>query len=246
MRLRKFLHTQIFKGNFNYICNNIIGRHGKSCIHIVYVRILSDFRNLRNQVHQTFLYLQQRRTERQIPANNPISMNRFLNAAIIVATFLLYGCIKEKNQGADLKVGDALPTFSVTMNDGSTVSEQSLKENISLVMFFHTTCPDCQRTLPEVQRLYDEYKDSDTVRFVLISREQEASAIESYWTTNQLNMPYSAQTTREIYQLFASNRIPRIYISDRNGIIQHIYTDDPTPDYKELKSILEDYFQSQN
>ena len=142
-------------------------------------------------------------------------MNRFLNMAIIVATFLLSGCIKEKNQGADLKVGDALPTFSVTMNDGSTVSEQSLKENISLVMFFHTTCPDCQRTLPEVQRLYDEYKDNDTVRFVLISREQEASAIESYWTTNQLNMPYSAQTTREIYQLFASNRIPRIYISDR-------------------------------
>ena len=173
-------------------------------------------------------------------------MNKILNAAIIVATFFLSGCIKENNHGADLKIGDALPAFTVTMHDGSVISNLNLKDKISLVMFFHTTCPDCQRTLPEIQKLYNEYKDNEDMIFVLISREQTKAEIEGYWAENKLSLPYSAQETRDVYQLFASSRIPRVYISNRNGIIQHIYTDDPTPIYEDLKSILTDYFQLQN
>ena len=75
----------------------------------------------------------------------------------LLATLCLSGCIKE-NVGADLKVGDRLPDFAVTMNDGTVVSDDSLMGNVSCVMFFHTTCPDCQATLPVVQSVYDEYQ----------------------------------------------------------------------------------------
>ena len=73
-----------------------------------------------------------------------------------LAGMLMTGCIKDKQTGADLKVGDVLPDFEVVMNDGSVVTDEILKEKVSVVMFFHTTCPDCQQALPIMQNIYDE------------------------------------------------------------------------------------------
>ena len=52
-------------------------------------------------------------------------------------------------------------------------------------------------------------------------------------------MPYSAQEDRSVYEKFAKTRIPRIYIS-KDGIIRHIFTDDPVPSYDDLKSPLDE------
>ena len=155
----------------------------------------------------------------------------------LLAALCLSGCIKE-NVGADLKVGDRLPDFTVTMNDGTVVSDDSLMGNVSCVMFFHTTCPDCQATLPVVQSIYDEYHQKG-VLFALISRGQAADDIDIFWEEKGLNMPYSAQESRYVYNKFASTRIPRVYICDKNGIIRYIFTDDPIPVYDDLMSSLE-------
>lgn len=151
---------------------------------------------------------------------------------------ILTACIKEKQTGADLKIGDILPDFEVVMNDGSVVTDEILEDKVSVVMFFHTTCPDCQQALPRMQQIYDEYT-SKGVLFTLISREQGKDDIESYFKENGLNMPFSAQNDRKVYEKFAKTRIPRIYINEKGGIIRYIFTDDPVPSYDELKSSLE-------
>ena len=38
-------------------------------------------------------------------------------------------------------------------------------------------------------------------------------------------MPYSPQPDRRVYSLFAPRVIPRIYVSDAQGIIRHMYVD---------------------
>lgn len=151
---------------------------------------------------------------------------------------ILTSCIKEKQTGADLEVGDMLPDFEVVMNDGSVITDDMLKESPSVVMFFHTTCPDCQQALPRMQQIYDLYT-SKGVLFALVSREQGEDEIESYFDANDLEMPYSAQNDRKVYEKFAKTRIPRIYICGKDGIIRYIFTDDPVPSYDELKSSLE-------
>ena len=60
----------------------------------------------------------------------------------IMAAVALCGCIKDRYVGADLKVGDFLPDFDVVMNDGRLVTDDALRETVSVVMFFHTSCPD--------------------------------------------------------------------------------------------------------
>lgn len=156
----------------------------------------------------------------------------------ILSVLAISGCILENNSEDIIDAGDALPDFSVVMSDGSVVSTSSLKGSMSIVMFFHTSCPDCQQALPAVQRIYDEY-NSKGVKFALISREEAEGSIQGFWTENGLEMPYSAQSSRDIYNLFATSRIPRIYISDENGIVRYIFTDNPVPTYSDLKSALD-------
>ena len=152
---------------------------------------------------------------------------------------VLAACIKEEQKGADLRVGDMIPDFKVVMSDGRVVTDDELKENVSVVMFFHTSCRDCQQVLPVMQQIYDEYA-SETVRIILISREQGEESIYTYWMKNGLEMPYSAQKTRKVYERFARERVPRIYVNEKGGIIRHIFTDDPVPSYDDLKESLED------
>lgn len=157
---------------------------------------------------------------------------------VFVSVLSLVGCINEKIEGTDLKVGDMIPGFNVVMNDGTAVSDRSLMGSVSFIMFFHTSCPDCQQTLPLIRDIYDPYAQKG-VRFALISRYEGSEEIESYWAEHSFNMPYSAQKDRKVYNKFASSRIPRVYICDKDGIIRYIFTDDPIPTYDDLMSSIE-------
>lgn len=90
----------------------------------------------------------------------------------------------------------------------------------SLIVFFSTQCKDCQRELPALNQRYLAHAHDTT--FVAIAREQSAADIADYWAANKLSLPYSAQPDRRIYQLFARKGIPRIYISNAEGIVQNV------------------------
>ncbi len=148
----------------------------------------------------------------------------------VIALLSVISCIKERPSGQELVVGDLIPEFSVTMNDGSIVTADDVRQTPSCIMFFHTSCPDCRQTLPVVQEIYEKY-NSRGVTFVLISREEDSASVSAYWEENKLTLPYSAQETREVYNLFAQTKVPRIYINAEGGEIRYIHTDYPLPDF---------------
>lgn len=166
-------------------------------------------------------------------------MYRYL-AFLFMASAIVFcpSCIREGGPGPDpVSVGDRLPDFSVIMSDGSEVNTSSLAGKVSCIVFFHTGCPDCRSILPDIQRLYDIY--SGEVEFVCISREEPESLIAPFWDSEGLTMPFSPQEDRTVYSLFASERIPRVYISDRDRTVRYVFSDSPVPGYGELCSALE-------
>ena len=136
----------------------------------------------------------------------------------------------------ELKVGDTVPNFTVLLSDGTAVSSSDMNEGVALIMFFHTGCKDCQNTLPEVQKIYDEYKDRISV--LLVSREQAYDEVQAYWQEKGYTLPYSPQQDRVIYNLFATSRVPRVYVCN-DGKITSCYKDDPIPTYDDLKSDIQ-------
>lgn len=117
-----------------------------------------------------------------------------------------------------VNAGDTLPAFSIYTSDGRQITTEQLKGKPSLIVFFSTGCPDCQSVLPDLERRYRLYAADTT--YIAISREQAGDEVAAYWAQHTLSLPYSAQSDRRVYSLFARRGIPRIYISDAQGIVQ--------------------------
>lgn len=154
---------------------------------------------------------------------------------ISLIVLLLTACINDKtDSGKTLDVGDTIPHFTITMNNGEAVSDTTLRGSTALIVFFHTSCSDCQHELPVIQQFYDT---EPTCRIVCISREQDNASVADYWQQHGLTMPYSAQTTRDIYSLFAVSHIPQIYLVNPQGQITRHWTDTDMPTLETLLSL---------
>ena len=162
------------------------------------------------------------------------------HSILLLVSFLLVSCITEEEEiptGSELVVGDKIPSFSVTMNTGETISDKDLSGQLSLIVFFNTGCKDVQKELPVIQRFYDTYPEYP---LICISRAETESSIAKYWKENKLTLPYSAQRDKTIYEKFASQTIPRIYIVSPEGIILHIFTDNPLADFDTLAKAVQE------
>lgn len=158
---------------------------------------------------------------------------------LCLGCLLLASCIGEDMEEGtiDLQPGDSLPAFSVVMADGQTVTSGSLQGETSLIVFFHTGCPDCRKELPVLQQIYTDY--GQRIRMVCISREESAAEVARYWDENGLTLPYSAQEDRTVYYLFAKSGIPRVYVVDKESVIRSVFTDNPLASYEELAAAIE-------
>ena len=163
---------------------------------------------------------------------------------LLIACILALGltaCIYDrtsKPEGADIRVGDRLPGFSVTLDDGSTADAGTLEGKVSLIVLMTVTCPDCQAQLPVVDRLYTTFRDNSAVKMLAISREQGEPLVGNYWQAHGFSLPYSAQEDRQVYSLFAQSGVPRIYIADKTGTVRKITTDNPLATYDELEAAV--------
>ena len=147
---------------------------------------------------------------------------------MMLLCLLTMGCssIEDNNEVTErVNVGDRVPSFSVdVMSDGvhSTFSTAHLTGE-TVIVFFNTTCPDCQRDLPKLNQYYLKHKVDEGFQMVAISREEGEEDVAAYWKDNGLQIPYSAQNDRRIYELFASSIIPRVYFVSAQGIVTRVF-----------------------
>lgn len=124
-----------------------------------------------------------------------------------------------------VKVGDRVPLFSVqtVLADSTTATFTTARlTGETVIVLFNTSCGDCRRELPRMNEYYLQHRGDKGFQMVAISREEGAESVAAYWKEQGLSIPYSAQTDRRIYNLFASSIIPRTYFCSADGIITQI------------------------
>lgn len=146
----------------------------------------------------------------------------------MLACLMLWGCgsIHEEDDVVErIVVGSRVPIFSVNVVDyeGLTTSFSTNRlYGETVIVFFSTQCKDCQRELPELNDYYLKHKDDNGFQMVAISRAEGEQSVADFWSANNLQIPYSAQEDRKIYDLFASSVIPRVYFVSSSGIITKV------------------------
>lgn len=155
--------------------------------------------------------------------DSPFGLDMFLALLCLVMT----GCssIHEDNDVMErIVVGDRVPSFSVSVVDNGSPATFSTNHltGETVIVFFSTLCGDCKRELPELNDYYLRHKDDPGFQMVAISRGEGEDLVAPFWEEYDLQIPYSAQTDRHIYDLFASSVVPRVYFVSAQGLVTRI------------------------
>lgn len=153
--------------------------------------------------------------------------------------FIFLSCIKDDTPTQSdfaLQAGDPLPSFTLSNRNGIFRPEQDLENKMALIIFFTTTCSDCRNAFPDIQQLYDRYKDNPSVCPLLIARGQNEEEVSDWFREQHYAMEFYPDPEGKVYSSFAGNTIPRVFLSnpsrtiiltqtekvDQNEIIQSI------------------------
>ena len=115
--------------------------------------------------------------------------------------------------------GDKVPQFQVVNVDGSLLSSNELLGKRSIIVFFIISCPYCRALMPVVEDVWLNTKEFEDVSIIPVGRGETVQSIGTYWESENLTMPAFIDTNRKMYDKFAETGVPRIYISDKNGIV---------------------------
>lgn len=147
---------------------------------------------------------------------------------MILLCLIVMGCnsIHEEDEVIErVKVGDRVPSFSVEMvtDAGRSTFSTAHLTGESVIVFFNTWCPDCQRELPKLNDYYIRHRDDVNFQMIAISRGEGEDTVAPFWEEYGLQIPYSAQQDQRVFDLFASSVIPRVYFVSEQGIVTSIF-----------------------
>ena len=105
--------------------------------------------------------------------------------------------------------------FTLTDLGGTSWTLKSLRGKVVLLNFWATWCPPCNRELPDMQALYEKYKDQGLV--VLAVTDEEQSKVLPFIAKRKLTYPVLLDPNRKVNEEFGIEGIPKTFVYDRDG-----------------------------
>ena len=120
-----------------------------------------------------------------------------------------------------VKVGEMAPDFSVEMLDGRTIKLSELRGKVVMVCFWATWCPPCRQEMAHLQEgVIDHFAGKDLV-VLPISRGEKRDVVEKFINHNGYTFGVGLDPERAIYDMYASNYVPRTFIVDKSGKVAY-------------------------
>jgi len=106
--------------------------------------------------------------------------------------------------------------------EGNVISSESTKDKVVFLNFWFTTCPPCIREIPELNTIYQKYKDNPDVVFASVCRDNEERVI-SFIKKHPIDIPISVVSKNNI-DVFNVDGFPTNILIDKKGNYKkHVY-----------------------
>lgn len=115
-----------------------------------------------------------------------------------------------------------VPVFQFADLEGKSVTPETLAGKVVVLDFWATWCGPCRETLPELQKVYERYKDNSKVAFLAVSVDQpqvKNEELAKMFKELGVQVPI-ARDNDQASSLFRLPGYPTMFIIDAKGIVQ--------------------------
>jgi peroxiredoxin len=121
-------------------------------------------------------------------------------------------------EGSSQTASDAFKPFSLKTLDGKKKTLKDFSNKVTLVSFFFPRCPYCNVELPQIQKIYDKYKDRGLSAVWVNILPEEEGLIAGWQMAKNLTVPVLIGGAQEALQRdYHINSTPSTYLLDENG-----------------------------
>mgnify|MGYP000930432667 CR=1 FL=1 len=137
--------------------------------------------------------------------------------------------------------------FSLKDQYGNSHSLSKYKGKTVLLIFWATWCPDCLEELPDIERLYKEYKQGKNKDIVILGIntpnreiETDGKGITAFMQKNNYTFPSLMDEDGKVFESYDIRTYPTSYLIDRNGKISRCIKE--IMHYDDMKKSIENSF----
>ena len=120
--------------------------------------------------------------------------------------------------------GKTIPTLNVMDLSGREVSIPAKNGKYTVYVVWASWCPDCQRELSILNKLYDEYLDK--VNFISISlvgfRDETIDSASNYYNKEGFKFPILFDMNKRVFSSLDIKAIPTVYLVNKDGVIEKV------------------------
>jgi len=119
--------------------------------------------------------------------------------------------------------GDTFKPFTLKTLDGKKATLKDFANKVTLVNFFFPRCPYCNVELPEIQKIYDKYKDKGLSAVWINIVPEETGLIAGWQMVKNFTVPVLIGGTQAALQRdYRIESTPATYLLDENGrVLMH-------------------------
>jgi peroxiredoxin len=107
--------------------------------------------------------------------------------------------------------------FSLTDLEGKTWALRQLRGKVVLVNFWATWCPPCRKEMPDLQVLYNQFKDQGFI--ILAISDEDVAKVKPFIAERNVTYPVLLDPGRKVNELFQIEGIPKSFVYDRKGAL---------------------------
>ena len=113
-------------------------------------------------------------------------------------------------------MGQPAPNFRLALPDGSTLTLEELRGQVTVVNFWGSWCPPCQEELPALRTVWEAYREHP-VTLVGIAYEDEEAAVRAALDEYGIMYPVGLDAGERIARQFGVTGVPETFVIDADG-----------------------------
>ncbi len=142
-----------------------------------------------------------------------------------------------KSQETNAFNGNTIPYYNLIDRDGNVIKTDNTKGKVVVFNFWFASCPPCIKEIPELNKVYEKYKNNEDIVFAAITFEKE-DKIARFQERYNLKYPIVGQTG-SFSQAITRGAYPTNVIVKRDGSIQEYISGGMVGIGKQIEAAIE-------